>query len=190
MVEAARARGLDARIIDGQALTVRQAFEAVFSNAALHWMLQSDAVLRGVAQALRPVGRFFGEFGGHGNVAAITVALMTVLARRGIDGRAALPWYFPTPDGYAAKLQAHGFVVDRIELIPRPTPLPTGMAGWLDTFAEPFFSRLGSARASACRRAPRWSSCLLPACATRRVIGPQTMSACALRSTLAPDSDG
>ena len=99
-------------------------FDAVFSNAALHWMkADPDAVIAGVAGSLRPGGRFVGEMGGHGNVAAIVVAMLAVLTRRGLDGAAALPWYFPTPDGYRARLERQGFAVERIELLPRPTPL-------------------------------------------------------------------
>ena len=142
MVEAARARGLDARLMDGQALAFEAEFDAVFSNAALHWMGDPDAVIAGVRRALRRGGRLVGEFGGHGNVAAITVALMAVLAARGLDRAGAIPWYFPTAEAYALKLRSHGFAIDRIELIARPTPLPTDMAGWLETFAGPFFGRL------------------------------------------------
>jgi trans-aconitate methyltransferase len=151
MVEAARARGLDARLVDGQALSFEAEFDAVFSNAALHWMRAPDAVIAGVRRALRPRGRFVGEFGGHGNVAAITVALVAVLAARGVDGIGAIPWYFPTPEAYARKLQIHGFTVDRIDLIPRPTLLPTDMAGWLETFADPFFARLPAELRAAAR---------------------------------------
>ncbi|MGI9509657.1 MAG: methyltransferase domain-containing protein, partial [Geminicoccaceae bacterium] len=133
MIEAARTRGLDVRVMDGQALDLDQTFDAVFTNAALHWMLDPDAVIAGVHQALKPGGRFVGEFGGHGNVAAITVALLAVLDKRGIDGAAISPWYFPTTDAYRAKLEAHGFEVTSIDLIPRPTPLPTDMEGWLRT---------------------------------------------------------
>jgi SAM-dependent methyltransferase len=142
MIEAARGRGLDARVMPGENLGFAAEFDAVFSNAALHWMPDADAVIAGARRVLKPGGRFVGEFGGHGNVAAIVVALVAVLVRRGHDGAAAIPWYFPTADAYRAKLEHHGFAVDRIELIPRPTPLPTDMAGWLDTFAENFFSRL------------------------------------------------
>lgn len=152
MVRAARARGLDARLADGAALPFKGEFDAVFSNAALHWMKKDpDAVVAGVARALRPGGRFVGEFGGHGNVAAITVALLAVLARRGIDGEALHPWYFPAPDEYRARLQQHGFTVETIELIPRPTPLPAGMSAWLGVFAAPFLVRLSSEeRAAMC----------------------------------------
>ena len=139
MVREACVRGVDARLADGADLRFAAEFDAVFSNAALHWMsADPDAVIAGVARALRPGGRFVGEFGGQGNVAAIVVALVAVLARRGIDGAALIPWYFPTPDEYRQRLERLGFKVERIDLIPRPTPLPTGMAAWLETFADPF----------------------------------------------------
>ena len=142
MVAAARRRGVEAYVAKGENLRFVAEFDAVFSNAALHWMRDADAVLRGVRRALKPGGRFVGEFGGHGNVAAIAVALVAVLTRRGVDGHAAFPWYFPSAEAYTAKLEAQEFAIDQIQLIPRPTPLPTDMAGWLDTFAESFFGRL------------------------------------------------
>lgn len=142
MIEAARDRGLNVQVRNGERLDFDPSFDAVFSNAALHWMLDPDAVIQGVSRALKPGGRFVGEFGGHGNVAAIVVALYAVFERRGIDARAADPWYFPTPEGYRARLEAHGFKVSSIDLIPRPTPLPTDMAGWLRTMAGPFFNTL------------------------------------------------
>lgn len=143
MVRSARARGVDARVMDGHALTFAEEFDAVFSNAALHWMrTDPDAVIAGVARSLRPGGRFVAEMGGHGNVAAITVALTAALNRRGLDGSAAIPWYFPGPDEYRRRLEDGGFVVTSIMLLPRPTPLPTGIAPWLQTFAEPFLRRV------------------------------------------------
>lgn len=143
MVAAARARGVDAREMDATQLTFRQEFDAVFSNAALHWVLDPDAVLAGVARALESGGRFVAELGGHTNIAAISVAIRAVLQRR---GRAfAWPWYFPTPEEYAARCVANGFVVDFITLFPRPTPLPTDMAGWLRTFASPLMTSVPDA---------------------------------------------
>lgn len=139
-VAAATARGLDVRLMDGESLTFGEEFDAVFSNAALHWMHNADAVLSGVRRALKPGGRFVAECGGHGNVAAIHVALRAVLATRGVT--LASPWYLPTDLAYRARLEAHGFLVANIALIPRPTPLPTGIAGWLDTFAKPALSTL------------------------------------------------
>jgi trans-aconitate methyltransferase len=144
MVAAARQHGIDARHLDASALAFEGEFDAAFSNAALHWMKRDpDAVLKGVRHALRPVGRFGGEFGGHGCVAAIMVALLAVLRQHGIQDAASLtPWYFPTAGEYQAKLENAGFRVDSIELFPRPTILPTDIRGWLETFAGPFFQVL------------------------------------------------
>lgn len=150
-IAAARARGLDARLMPGQSLTFEAEFDAVFSNAALHWMQPSEAVLAGVRRALKPGGRFIAEMGGHGNVASIIVALSAVLARRGIDAIAASPWYFPSADAYKEKLEAAGFAVEHVELIPRPTVLPTSIEPWLDTFAGDFLHPLDAAeRRRAC----------------------------------------
>ena len=142
MVDAARQRGVTARVIDGHQLPFDHEFDAVFSNASLHWMLDPQAVLAGVKRALKPGGRFVAEFGGHGNVAAICTALIAALQFRGISARGRHPWYFPTAHEYGHMLETVGFKVESIELIPRPTPLPTGMLGWLETFASPFLHGL------------------------------------------------
>lgn len=134
-VEAAQKLGLDARVMDGERLPFEGEFDAVFSNAALHWMRNADAVIAAVWRAVRPGGRFVGEFGGHGNVAKIMKALVDALNRRGIDGEAAIPWYFPTVEEYSAKLKIAGFSINTIALIPRPTALPGDVSGWLETFA-------------------------------------------------------
>jgi trans-aconitate methyltransferase len=141
LLSAARDRGLDVRSMDAQQLNFHAEFDAVFSNAALHWMKRPEDVVKGVQRALKPNGRFVGEFGGHGNVAAIYTALLAVFARRGVDLTPHL-LFFPTPDEYRALLEKHGFRVEWIGLIPRPTPLPTGMSGWLQTFARGFLSLL------------------------------------------------
>ena len=134
MVEAARRRGVEAQVIDARALPFDAMFDAVFSNAVLHWIKDADAPVAGVARALKPGGRFVAELGGHTNVAAIATALRAVFGRHGLPGT--LPWYYPTPDEYRARLEAHGLVVRDIRLFPRPTPLPTGMEGWLRTFCS------------------------------------------------------
>ena len=140
LVAAACAAGVDARLMSGEALRFESEFDAVFSNAALHWMTDAEAVLRGVRGALKPGGRFVAEFGGHGNVAAIRTALHAVLSRHGLA--ITDPWYFPTPAAYAAALERHNFAVLESGLIARPTPLPTGLRAWLDTFANPFVAGL------------------------------------------------
>jgi trans-aconitate methyltransferase len=139
MVEAARARGLDARVADGQALAFGPEFDAAFSNAALHWMLEPAAVAAGVFAALKPGGRFVGEMGGHGNVAAIWRAVHAVLAERGHPVREQDTHWYPTPDAFAAIYAAAGFADIHAELIPRPTPLATGIAGWVMTFRSGLF---------------------------------------------------
>lgn len=138
MVDAARARGIDAQVMDGQHLEFQEQFDAVFSNAALHWMTDADAVAAGVWRALKPGGRFVGEFGGHGNVAAIVTAIHAALARRRVPVR--FRWFFPSAPEYAEILTRHGFEVAIITLTPRPTELPTGIGGWLETFAGPFLT--------------------------------------------------
>ncbi|MGY4879351.1 class I SAM-dependent methyltransferase [Vreelandella aquamarina] len=142
MVAAAQKRGVTAQVIDAHQLPFDHEFDAVFSNAALHWMLDPQAVLAGVKRSLKPGGRFVAEFGGHGNVAAICTALIASLQFRGIGADDRHPWFFPSTEEYAQLLQTCGFHVDSIELIPRPTPLPTGIAGWLETFASPFLHGL------------------------------------------------
>ena len=93
-VDAAQRRGVEARLMDAQALRFEREFDAVFSNAALHWMRDADAVLSGVQRALRPGGRFVAEFGGQGNVASVVNALHAELARENIDAGPLNPWYF------------------------------------------------------------------------------------------------
>ena len=142
-VAAARARGLDAREVDGQSLPFKGKFDAVFSNAALHWMKEADRVIAGVFRALKPGGRFVAEMGGAGNVERIVAALREGLSRRGLD--ATLPWYFPGAESYRSKLEAGGFAVESIQLFARPTPLPGDIAGWLETFAGAALTRVDEA---------------------------------------------
>jgi trans-aconitate methyltransferase len=136
MVAAARSHGIDAVEASAECLPFPDAsFDAIFSNAALHWVRDQDAMMAEVHRVLRPCGRFVAEMGGHGNIAAIRVALMAVLARHGYADAEDGVNYYPTPESYRRLLEQHGFAVERIELIPRPTPLGEGgMAGWLRTF--------------------------------------------------------
>jgi trans-aconitate methyltransferase len=145
MLAAAAARGVETQRMDGQKLTFEAAFDAVFSNAVLHWMSDAGAVIDGVFRALRPGGRFVAEFGGHGNVAAVTTAMRATAWRRGGDAALAGPWFFPSVAVYREMLEERGFRVVRIGLFPRPTPLKTGMAAWLKLFRQPFFAQFGAA---------------------------------------------
>ena len=146
MVAAARAKGLDAEVMDGQRLTFDVGsgggFDAVFSNAALHWMPDTAAVFAGVHRALKPGGRFVAECGGFGNIAAIRAGLRGVLKARGY----AVPdhedqVYMTAPQARAA-LEAAGFAVRSCDIIPRQTPLASGLAAWLTTFRTGFLDAL------------------------------------------------
>jgi SAM-dependent methyltransferase len=160
-VAAAVTRGIDARRVDAQALPFDAEFDAVFTNAVLHWIPDLDAALRGIRRALKHGGRFVGECGGHGNVAAVSTALQAVALRHGV--RAQLPWRYPTANDFIARLIAAGFRPVSVEVIPRPTPLAAGMAAWLRTFAGPIFEQLpGEVRAAALDETVdllRWSLC-------------------------------
>lgn len=136
-------------VMDGQALDFPGRFDAVFSNAALHWMPDADAVIAGVWRALKPGGRFVGEMGGAGNVGVIAKALAAALESRGLDGSAANPWFFPSADDYRRRLEAAGFHVCTAELFARPTPVPAGMGAWLETFAGAYLSPVPAAERGA-----------------------------------------
>lgn len=137
-VWAALERGLDARVVDAMALPFASEFDAVFSNAVLHWLTDPDAVIAGVRRALRPGGRFVGEFGGAGCIQSVSDAFDEALGRRDIDARACHPWYFPTAEDYRGRLETGGFAVRVLSHFPRPTPLPGDLIPWLEIFAQAF----------------------------------------------------
>jgi len=143
MVAAATALGLDAHVVDGQRLDFLPQFDAVFSNAALHWMLDPSAVAQGVFRALKPGGRFVGEMGGAGNIATLRAALHVELAERGYAMPGGDPQWYASAEEFTAVYQAAGFVDVNAHLIPRPTPLPAGVAGWLKTFRTGFLDAAG-----------------------------------------------
>jgi len=136
MIAAARARGVQADLASAESLPYsNRTFYAIFSNPALHWVRDHDAMLAEVHRILKPGGRFVAEFGGHGNIAAIRAALIAVLEHHAFAGKEDNVNYYPTPEIYSRRLTQHGFSVERIALIPRPTPLGQGgMAEWLNTF--------------------------------------------------------
>lgn len=144
MIAAARQRGLNASVMDARSLPFENEFDAAFSNAALHWVRDDpDAPIAGAFRALRVGGRFVGELGSHRCVGAITVAMLATLERQGIaDAASRIPWYFPTVAEYETRLRRAGFAPQSVQLPPRPTPVPTGMCGWLETFANPFCAAL------------------------------------------------
>ena len=136
-LQAARKRNLTTVMMDGHGLGFKRRLDAVFTNAALHWMKQPRQVVAGIADSLKPGGRFVGEFGGKGNVEKIRSALHATLRKHGIDPTPVDPWYYPSPEEYSQLLSGNGFTVTYIELIPRPTKLPGDIHEWLEIFAQP-----------------------------------------------------
>ncbi|GAW09077.1 S-adenosyl-L-methionine-dependent methyltransferase [Lentinula edodes] len=147
MVEKAKTQGLpEAFVCDIQDLAFppssvysgpREEFDAVFTNATLHWCKRNPSgVIRSAKRILKRKGRFVGEMGGFLNCIGIRTALKTVLKSKGYDGLERDPWFFPSPEEYSTLLEAEGFDVTHISLTPRLTPLETGLYGWLNTFAR------------------------------------------------------
>jgi SAM-dependent methyltransferase len=136
MVEAARARGIDAFVADAEDMDLERfgQFDAVFSNAALHWMLDPDAVATGIFKALRNGGRFVGEMGGEGNLATLRRALRDELTARGYKMPEQDPAWYAGVEAFTRLYVTAGFEQVRAELIERPTPLPGGIADWVKTF--------------------------------------------------------
>ncbi|MBR8833741.1 MAG: class I SAM-dependent methyltransferase [Stigonema ocellatum SAG 48.90 = DSM 106950] len=137
MIEKARHNypQLQFAVADARNFQVEQPFDAVFSNAVLHWIPEPDAVISCIHQALKPGGRFVAEFGGKGNVKAITQALSS------LSPQTLSPWYFPSIGEYASCLEQHGFEVSYAVLFDRPTPLldgDVGMVNWIEMFASRF----------------------------------------------------
>ena len=145
MIAAARKRSLHVEQHDATTLPFNHQFDAVFSNAALHWITGvsgQESMLAGVHRALRHGGRFVAEMGGHGNIAAIRTALQATLASFHINAEEAAASFYPSPAIYCRLLKAAGFTIRSVDLIPRPTPLPNGMEAWLNTFRNGVLDRL------------------------------------------------
>ncbi len=136
MVNEARKLGLEAQVLSGESLNFNQEFDAVFSNAALHWMLNAEQVLQGVYQALKPQGRFVAEFGGQGNIQHLVTVMSAIFQDYPELGKFKNPWYFPSVEAYSEILIKAGFTIEYINLIPRPTLLRDGITQWLKIFAN------------------------------------------------------
>ncbi|THH28031.1 hypothetical protein EUX98_g6158 [Antrodiella citrinella] len=116
---------------------LRGGFDAVFSNAALHWCNRDPkGVVEGVKTVLKPGGRFIAEMGGFMNCVGVRIAMHAALNRRGYNAQERDPWFFPSVVAYQSILETAGFKVDEIALHPRPTPLPKGLYEWLALFVR------------------------------------------------------
>ncbi|MEM9539835.1 MAG: class I SAM-dependent methyltransferase [Cyanobacteria bacterium P01_E01_bin.42] len=139
-------------VMNGENLTFDRPFDAVFSNAALHWMKNAEAVVAGVWRSLQSQGRFVAEFGGKGNVKTIVSGIESALKQAGFADNIDLnPWYFPSIGEYGTLLEKQGFEVRAAMLFDRPTPLKdteTGLQNWLRMFANPFFKDIPDEKVS------------------------------------------
>ncbi|KAK4704318.1 hypothetical protein P7C70_g1894, partial [Phenoliferia sp. Uapishka_3] len=121
----------------------KETFDAVFSNAALHWMKRDPKkVVKGVHKVLKKGGRFVAEMGGHLNMVGVRSTLHAVLREHGHNPASMDPWYFPTAEAYQSILESAGFRVESAELVPRITPVSAGLRGWLETFGFTFLDHL------------------------------------------------
>jgi trans-aconitate methyltransferase len=136
-------------VCDARALPFANEFDAVFSNAALHWIPQAEQVVAGIARALKPGGRFVAEFGGIGNVRHVVAALERALAELGVSPEGANPWYYPSIAEYSNLLERCDLEVRQALLFDRPTQLEDGERGleiWINMFGEPFLRRVPEAQ--------------------------------------------
>jgi SAM-dependent methyltransferase len=143
LVAAARAAGVYAELIDAADMAFDRSFDAAFSNAALHWMLDKDRVAAAIFRALRLGGRFAGEMGGEGNLARLREALDAELVIRGYVPPVEHSNWYPSPEEFAAVYEAAGFERIDARLIERPTPLEHGIAQWVTTFRRGWLDRAG-----------------------------------------------
>ena len=143
MVGAARAKGLDARLMDAADLRFAEAFDAAFSNATLHWILAKERASRAIWFSLKGGGRFAGEFGGAGNLQRLRDALNAELVHRGYAPPEAQANWYPSCDDFAALYQAAGFRDIDAQLIDRPTPLEHGVASWVRVFRAGWLDAAG-----------------------------------------------
>jgi SAM-dependent methyltransferase len=124
-------------VMDARQLSFDEAFDAVFSNATLHWIHEPELVIRGIAKFVRSGGRFVAEFGGKGNTGELIGAVERVWIKLALSGPPPRPWYYPSISEYSALLESNGFQVAHAVLFDRPTPLDDGERGlrnWLDMF--------------------------------------------------------
>jgi len=143
MVRAAHANGVDALVVDSADMHFDREFDAAFSNAALHWMLDREAVARGIFRALKPGGRFAGEMGGEGNLRKLREALDEELVVRGYAPPVEASNWYASAQEFADVYRAGGFDHIDARLIDRPTLLEHGIAAWVTTFRKGWLDRAG-----------------------------------------------
>jgi trans-aconitate methyltransferase len=134
-------------VMDAREIAFAEKFDAVFSNATLHWITDPERAVKGIAGVLRPGGRFVAEFGGKGNIAGLMAALEKAWPKAGMPGPMPSPWYYPSLAEYAGLLEKHGLDVTYGLLFDRPTPLEDGERGlrnWLEMFGGAIMDNLSN----------------------------------------------
>ena len=147
MVELARRNypAIRFELLDVLEMRLRSEFDAVFSNATLHWVTRPEEAAARIFDALKPGGRFVEELGGRGNIAMIVSALLAARKEGNAPAVAELPWYFPGEEEYSALLERRGFQIESARLFPRSTPFGEGegaLVDWLEMFARPLLDDL------------------------------------------------
>jgi len=133
--------------LDARNLRFNREFDAVFSNAVLHWIPEAEQVIAGVAQALKSGGRFVAEFGGKGNIRKLVEGFhnaFSALGMREPDGVS--PWFYPSIAEYTGLLERYGLEVREASLFQRPTVLEEGEHGlenWIRVFRQTFIEKMG-----------------------------------------------
>ena len=141
MIAAARVKGVDALQLPAEDMQFFAEFDAAFSNATLHWVLQKEQAARAIFRALKGGGRFAGEMGGEGNLKMIREALDEELIIRGYVPPVESSNWYASPDEFAAVYEAAGFRQIDARLIERPTPIEHGVAEWVTTFRRGWLDR-------------------------------------------------
>ena len=141
MIEAARNKFPDLEFIlaDASSFDLDTEFDAIFSNAALHWVLDYQSCIERMYRHLKPGGRLVLEMGGKGNINNILIPLRSVLHKYGYSTQSKLElWYFPSIGEYSTAFESAGFRVTLAHHFDRPTEIKGGVTGWLDMFAGEF----------------------------------------------------
>jgi SAM-dependent methyltransferase len=143
MIAAARANGIDAVLMAAEDIPFSSDFDAAFSNATLHWILEKEQAARAIFRALKPGGRFAGEMGGEGNLKKLREALDEELIIRGYVSPVEANNWYASPEDFARVYEAAGFCEVDARLIERPTPIDHGVAAWVTTFRRGWLDRAG-----------------------------------------------
>lgn len=128
---------------DAASFQFEKPFDAIFSNAVLHWVKNKENTIVSMYKNLKPGGRIVLEFGGSGNVKTIIESIKKSLKQRGyIENSTIENWYFPSISEYTFLLEKNGFEVNIAQLYDRPTELTdskNGIKDWIRMFGSTFF---------------------------------------------------